>query len=376
MSEEIESTQPSQPADSNGTQKMKPFKPDDTQPRKPLQVEDQPSAAEEPKTEPPVKKTSRWRSILIGVLGFLLLIGLGSFSGYNRALSVRENAQQAILATQLSQQFSFALVDIEFGRYENARQRLEYIIQKDPNFPGAQEKLTEVLVLSTIPTPTLAPTATSTPDFSGAESAYARAQELIRLQDWSAALEALDTIRKLDPKYKTAQVDGMYYFALRNKGNDLITRTGDLEGGIYYITLAERFGPLDNNSKGLRDGARTYMVGASFWELDWEQAANYFSQVAAGWPSMWDGTMTAGQRYFMASVEFANDLYTAQNYCAAYDQYQKAAAMGVLDGTAANNSAQAFISCYPATPTTEVIIATTEPPTDVPTDVPTETPTP
>ena len=124
--------------------------------------------------------------------------------------------------------------------------------------------------------------------------------------------------------------------------------------------MAERFGPLDNNSKGLRDGARTYMIGASFWELDWEQAANYFSQVAAGWPSMWDGTMTASQRYFMASVEFANDLYTAQNYCAAYDQYQKAAAMGVLDGTAANNSAQAFISCYPATPTTEYIAPTAE----------------
>ncbi|NWF64575.1 MAG: hypothetical protein HXY38_09740 [Chloroflexi bacterium] len=362
MSEELESTQPNSPANLDGT-KMQTYKEDDTQPRKALEAQSQSQVTEEARAETPVKKTGRWRSALIGAVGFMLLIGLGAFSGYNSGIAARQNAEEAILASQLSEQFSFALVDIQFGRYENARQRLEYIIQKDPNFPGAQEKLTEVLVLSSIPTPTLAPTATATPDFSGAESAFARAQELIRAQDWNGALTALDTVRKLDPSYKTAQIDGMYYFTLRNRGYDLITKEGNLEGGIYYITLAERFGPLDNTARGLREGARAYMVGSSFWELDWEQAANYFSQVAAGWPSMWDGTMTASQRYFIASVEFANDLYAAQDYCAAYDQYQKAAAMGALDGTAANNSAQAFISCYPATPTVEYVepTATTTP---------------
>jgi tetratricopeptide (TPR) repeat protein len=355
MSEELETTQPNEPADLGGTQPSQPYQEGDTQPIK-------------------VKKPSRWKSLLTGVLGFLILIGLGGFGGYGSGVKARVNAEDAILTQQLSEQFSFALVDIQFGRYENARQRLEYIIQKDPNFPGAQEKLTEVLVLSNVPTPTAAPTFTATPDFSGAESAYARTQELIRAQDWNNALTALDTIRKLDPTYKTAQVDGMYYFALRNKGYDLITKEGNLEGGIYYITLAERFGPLDNSAKGLRDGARAYMVGASFWELDWEQAANNFATVAAGWPSMWDGTMTAGQRYFIASVRFADELYTQQNFCAAYDQYQKAASSGTLDGTAAAQSAQAYTNCYPATeaPTTE---APTQAPTDAPTDVPTQ-PTP
>ncbi|NJN79354.1 MAG: hypothetical protein HC797_02155 [Anaerolineales bacterium] len=163
---------------------------------------------------------------------------------------------------------------------------MEFIIAKNPNFPGAQEKLTEVLVLSTIPTPAPTITPTATPDFSGAESAFARAQELIRLQDWAGALAALDTIRKLDPTYKTAQVDGMYYFALRNQGHNLITSQGNLEGGIYFLTLAERFGPLDNTANGLREGARAYITGATFWELDWEQAVFYFSQVAGGWPSL------------------------------------------------------------------------------------------
>ncbi|MBK7449702.1 MAG: hypothetical protein IPJ47_09835 [Anaerolineales bacterium] len=317
MSEEFETTQ-----------STKPYKEGDTQPLK-------------------VKKPSRWRSLLMGVLGFILLIGLGAFGGYNSGVNARKNAEQAILATQLSEQFSFALVDIQFGRYENARQRLEYIIQRDPGFPGAQDKLTEVLVLSSIPTPTAAPTATATPDFSGAENAFARAQELIRAQDWNGALTALDTIRKLDPGYKSAQVDGMYYFALRNKGHDLILKEGNLEGGIYYLTLAERFGPLDSTASGLRDGARAYMVGASFWELDWGQAEDNFETVAAGWPSMWDGTMTAGQRYFVASVRLADQMFTDQDYCSAYEQYLKAFAYGILDDTANANSAQANSICNP-----------------------------
>lgn len=349
----------------NGTQKTQPPKVDDTQPRKLPGAEDQGQVTDEPGSIQN-KKPSRWKSILTGVVGFILLIGLGGFGGYNSGVNARENAEDAILVQQLSEQFSFALVDIQFGRYENARQRLEYIIQKDPNFPGAQEKLTEVLVLSSIPTPTAAPTATATPDFSGAENAYLRAQELIRAQDWTGALTALDTVRKLDSNYKAAQVDGMYYFALRNKGYDLITKEGNLEGGIYFLTLAERFGPLDNTAKGLRDGARAYMTGASFWELDWEQAANNFEQVSAGWPSMWDGTMTAGQRYFVASVRFADELFAVNAFCEAYDQYSKASSVGQLDESALGKQAQAYANCYPATE---------PPPADVPTEAPTEAPT-
>ena len=369
MSEELESTQPNPPSDPDGTQKIKPYKVDDTQPRKPLEVENQTPSAEEPNTTPPpTKKPSRCRSILTGVLGFILLLGLGGFGGYRSGVNARVDAENAILVQTLSEQFSFALVDIQFGRYENARQRLEYIIQKDPNFPGAQEKLTEVLVLSNVPTPTVAPTATATPDFSGAESAYQRATELIRAQDWTGALTALDTVRKMDPNYKAAQVDGMYYFALRNKGYDLITKEGNLEGGIYFLTLAERFGPLDNTARGLRDGARAYMVGASFWELDWEQASNNFEQVAAGWPSMWDGTMTAAQRYVYAATRFADEMFDVQEFCGAYDQYAKAASVGLLDEASLGRQNQAYASCYPAEP------APAESATEAPTEAPTATP--
>jgi len=330
MSENNESTQPIQP-----------IKEDDTQPLT------------------PIKKAPRWKSILISVLGFLLLIGLGAFGGYSSGIGDRQSAERAVITKQLSEQYTFALVDIESGRYEAAIQRLEFIIANDPSFPGVMEKLTEVMVISSIPTPTATPTLTATPDFSGAESAYQRAQQLINAQDWPGALAALDTIRKLDTTYKTAQVDGMYYFALRNYGHTLITKDGNLEGGIYQLTLAERFGPLDNTAVGLREGARTYIIGASFWELDWQQAAAYFSVVGNGWPAMWDGTMTASKRLYIASMRYGDDLYNRQAFCEAYDQYKIALAIAELDSDAARNSVDAFNQCFPPTATPEPI------PTDI-----------
>ncbi|MFN8383693.1 MAG: hypothetical protein U0V02_17260 [Anaerolineales bacterium] len=332
------------------TQPMQPIKEDDTQPLKPV-------------------KPSRWRSILISVLGFLLIVGLGAFGGFTTGKGVRVQAGNAIITQQLSEQYTLALVDIQSGRYEVARQRLEFIISRDSSFGEAQQRLTEVLVMSSMPTPTIAPTLTATPDFSGAENAFTRAQQLIQAQDWAGAITALDTIRKLDSTYKTAQVDGMYYFALRNQGYDLITKQGNLEGGIYYLTLAERFGPLDNNAVGLRDGARAYITGASFWELDWPQAITYFEQVSAGWPTMWDGTMTAAQRYYIALTSYGSELFAKQEYCDAYDAYNLAASISELDGTSANNSAQAYAQCNPATeapPASETAPAATEVPTATP----------
>jgi len=345
MSEEFETTQPNEPLSTGGTQPSKPYKEDDTQPIKPV-------------------KKSRWKSILISIIIFILVLVLGGYGGYSSAIAARKSAEKETLIQQLTDQYSYALVDIQFGRYDAAIQRLQFILSKNPNYPGAAEKLTEVTILSNVPTPTVTPTLTPTPDFSGAESAFQRAQELIRAQDWPGAMSALDTIRKLDPSFKTAQVDGMYYFALRNHGNDLIVKQGNLEGGIYYLTLAERFGPLDNQSKGLRDGARLYVVGASFWELDWSEAVNYFSQVSIGYPSLWDGTMTASQRYYNATMRYGDELFALEEYCAAYDQYQIASGISPLDATSANNLNKATVACFP--PAQEVITeaapaATTEP---------------
>ena len=323
-----------------------------------------------------IKKPARWPRILLSALGVLALLGVSVFGGYQLALGDRKSAAAEVVNKQLTEQFQYALVDIQFGRYEPAKQRLEYIIANDPNYPGAAQKLTELLVLLTVPTATVTPLPTPTPNPTGAEGIFNQAQQLVNAKDWANALVALDEVRKADPGYKTGQVDGMYYYVLRNYGFDLIV-AGNLEGGIYELTLAERFAPLDHTSKALRDNARYYLIGASFWEVDWKQATDYLSQVNG--TGLWDGTMNANERYNYASMRYGDDLFKANDMCAAEAQYQAVVANGgTLDELAAKHLNQATQICHPP-----VVVPTDTPPTDTPpteppppTEVPTDTPAP
>jgi tetratricopeptide (TPR) repeat protein len=308
-----------------------------------------------------VSKPWRGRAFLFNALGLIIILVLAILAGYGSGISIRKNNQSSTISQQLGEQFQYALVDIEFQRYENAKQRLDFILAHDPSFPGVQEKLTQVLVLMNQPTPTITPSLTPTPDFTGAEQAFTQAQQLIAAQDWPGAIGTLDQIRKLDPTYKTAQVDGMYYFALRNYGYDLITKQGNLEGGIYHFTLAERFGTLDRDANGLREGARYYLIGASFWELDWKQALFYFDQVYRGWSGLWDGTSTATERFHQASMRYGDQLVEQGQYCDAVTQYDNAQAIAALDAQAQEGYERAFRECFPATPTITPTLSPTPP---------------
>lgn len=318
----------------------------------------------------PTTKSGRGRRFLFSALGVIVLLVVAVLGGYSSGIGIRNSNQDTVIMQQVGDQYQNALIDIQFGRYENAKQRLEWIIDNAPTFPGAQEKLTEVLVLSNQPTPTMTPSLTPTPDFTGAQEAFTRAQQLIAAQDWVGALQALDSMRKLDANYEQSKVDGMYYFALRNYGYSLIVQQGNLEGGIYQLTLAERFGPLDRDSDGLRNGARYYLIGASFWELDWAEALNYFNQVAGY--GLWDGTMTVGERIYFASMRYGDQLFEQGQFCDAVTQFQNAQAVAPLDAVAAENFEAAYAQCYPATPTIDPAslftptidpAATTPPPT-------------
>ncbi len=312
-----------------------------------------------------VKKPSHLRARLLSIVGALALLGLSIFGGYNVAVQDRQQAEGQVKNQQLSEQYALALVDIQFGRYEAAKQRLDYIISNDSSYPGALQKLTEVMVFMSVPTPTSTPLPTPTPNPTGAEGDFNRAKQLVAAGDWANALVALDQVRKDDKSYQTGQVDGMYYFVLRNYGFDLISKQGNLEGGIYQLTLAERFAPLDNSAKGLREGARLYIVASSFWGVNWEQAVNYLGQAYSGWPGMWDGTMTVSQRFQIASMRYGDQLAKDNKPCEAVKQYENASSISALDVESTKNYNAAYRACYPPT---EVPTATQAPviPTDTP----------
>ena len=275
----------------------------------------------------PVKKRS---SLWITILIFLIILIIGLFIGYQSGLGDRRQAASLILDQQLEEQFQMGVKAMDSGLYQVALKNFQFVIQQDPNYPGAQDKLVDVLLkLSLSPTTTagITPMFTATPDLRGIDAIYTQARASIAAQDWSVALENLDALRKADATYKTVEVDGMYYIALIERGRariaNLDCKVISLEGGIYDLTLAERFGPLDNLSEALRNWARLYITGASFWGIDWTQVLFYFDQVYKNMPYLMDSSCyTAMQRYRYASIAYADSLLENEAYCDASTYYQ------------------------------------------------------
>ncbi|NPV56414.1 MAG: hypothetical protein HPY76_07070 [Anaerolineae bacterium] len=330
------------------------------------------------------KKPKRGRVVIFGILVVILLGVLGGLVGYRFAITDRQQNLQSQVALAAATQFQMGVQDLEAGRYEVARQRFEYVIRLDPQFPGAAEKLAEVMLKmaeQTTPTAAFTPTfePTSTPDTRNEDEIFNQAQAFMRAGDWVNALITLDALRDTNLNYKTLQVDGMYYIALRYRGVDKILKEGNLEGGMYDLALTEKFGPLDKEADGYRTWARFYLTGASFWEVDWEKVVYYFSQVYPALPNLRDGSgWTTQERYRIALMNYGDKLFIAGDACGARDQYNLALTIG-YDQVLVATATQAQLVCSPPTATPVPVTAeptaaeTTE--TEVtPEETPSETP--
>ena len=300
------------------------------------------------KTDPSARrKFPGWLAVLV----LVLLIAVGILGGYGSGMSKRYAAQNTVASGLLQDQYQQGLKALDAGQYEVARQHFEYIIQNNPDFPGVRDAYAKLLLRMAItPTdiPTSVPTMTSTPDLRGADQIYNNVVALLSAsgsdlcaRDWNGILATLDSLRKADSTYHTAEVDGMYYIALRNRGvckiypqryesnTNCQSLNINLEGGIYDLTQAERFGPLDSDAQALRTWARMYIQAASFWDQDWVQTQNLFAQVMANMPNLSDSTCTsAAERWRQATAKYAQFLADNGDYCGAEEQFKSIFADG------------------------------------------------
>jgi tetratricopeptide (TPR) repeat protein len=278
-------------------------------------------------------RSRAWRwLLLLAFLALLAIAAASAFGGYRSGIYQRTSLEATQVAQQVEEQFQLGVQDLEAQRYEVARQRFEYVIQLDPDYPGVTEKLADVLLeLNTTATPTKAPTATlsPTPDLRGAEELFSQSQMLLADHKWSEAIDTLLQLRKGNHDYQPVKVDSMLYVALRNRGVEKILNQADLEGGTYDLALAERFGPLDVEAQNYRTWADLYVTGASFWELDWSQATYYFGQLLLVAPNLRDSSnLTVTERFRIASIKYGDALAEAKEWCQAQEQYQAALNLG------------------------------------------------
>ncbi len=308
----------------------------------------------------PVKTVSAGRRRTISRLWFLgipglifVVLAIATVSGYTSGLSLREIAEAETVASAAQQQMDQGIEDFLAGNFELAVHRFEYVLTTDPNFPGAAELLGEALTALDRPTPTASPiaslTPTPTPDFTSHEGMFSSAQDAFSRGDWTTTLDILIRLRGENPEYRLEEVNRMMASSLRNRGMDNFYATR-LEQGIYDLTLAARFGPLDSQAASWMHSAAFFIYANSYFGLDWSLATEYFGQICQA--NIW-GACT---KYGLSAKAYASEL-AEEDYC--LSMYYFSEAFVYVDPRGVEPTAtEVAILCATATAPTPTLTAT------------------
>ncbi len=258
---------------------------------------------------------SSWRPLLWALPIALLLLGLAAVVGYFVGQSERDQAETEQVSSIVQEQFALGLIDLDEERYDVARQRFEYIIQLNPSFPEAPERLAEALLglSEPIAAPT-SPAVTPTPNLSPVQDIFDQAQAAFEEGDWDLTISHLLAMRAKDSEFRAVEADGLMYAALRNRGIRRISQDKLLEEGIYDLSLAKSFALLDEDANNWRSWAQLYLTANSFYGLNWEQAAFYFEVVYSVAPGIRNDV---AWKYAQSLTMFALLLVSSGDPCAA-----------------------------------------------------------
>ena len=250
-------------------------------------------------------------ALIIYIVAMLLVGGLAFLQGRN----IHTETQNASISQALFEQFELGLADLEAGRYGFAKQRFEAIIRYDPTYPGAEDMLVEALVFLNVPTITPTALPTATPDPSPPEQLLAQAEAAIADADWDTAINKLLALRGKDASFATVRVDGLMYIALRNRGMALIAQ-GFMEEGLYNLSLAGRFGPLDRDALFRETLAQQYLLANSYIGLNWARAAELFGALCEQ-----GATLDSCPKFGDAAWRYGEQLWDAGDICGAAEQF-------------------------------------------------------
>lgn len=338
------------------------------------------------------KRHGRW--ILGAIFLGIVITGIAIWLGYQNGVARRIDNQQKMVIDQVSQQLELAYADIASGAYENAEMRLKYILEISPGFPTAEDLLVEarshlvapnldpVVATNTPSAPGETPAGpTPTPDLQQAAALFAAIQQNITNSEWGTAIENIEEIKEYHFDYQPIAVDGYYFIALRNHGLQEIW-AGQLEQGMFELSMAEALGALDGDAAGAYNWASLYIRGASYWDVNWQAAVDTFGQIYPVMPYFSDASgMSVAERYRIALYSLG-DLFAAQgNFCEASSLYQQSLSIGTNLDIQVTATAYAEYCANPPTTETPPPIDDGSPTPTAPADVtpeppPTEEPTP
>ncbi len=305
-----------------------------------------------------------WGLAALGLVLLLLsVLSAAAYAGYQAGQQQRQTQWQATQVLELENQYALGLADLQAGRYEVAVARFEYVLQLDPNYRAASQKLAEAqLAFQATSTPrpsAVAPTATATAaptESLEAANIFNEAKSFFAASDWDGVIKALTRLHSVDPDYEAVHADGMLFRALRNRGVARIN--GDaMEAGMFDLDNAEAFGPLDTEALNVRAWARLYLAARSYWGLDWKRSMDILEELSLIAPYFRD----TDRRLFEATVNYADQLVAASDFCGAADRYARALLL-FADDTVSAKLTSAEGNCANPPPPAEGTPGTETPP--------------
>ena len=221
---------------------------------------------------------------------------------------------------EIDAQFEKGLADLEAGNFELAAQRFALILELNPTYPGAAERLAEAR-RSMNGGAVVEATGIPTSEADTNEERLAEARELYDDGQWEAAIDRLEMLRAQAPDFHTAEVEDMLHESLKALGLRHIRTDERLEEGIILLDQAALIKPLDDVSEGERLIANLYVTGQSYWGLNWPIVIQNFSEIYAVAPNYRD----VQTRLWDAYVTYADQLWLAGTPCDSVSLYQSAA---------------------------------------------------
>lgn len=273
-----------------------------------------------PKPRSRVRRIITSSAVVLGVLTcvFLTAIGVSAMGGYVAGQKQRNVEATQTTVMNIDVQYKLGVSDLDAGNYERAAQRLRWVLDHAPQYPGAADALAKAeqsqQSANGTAIPTLIPSTSNKPD-----DLYAEAQTFYQQQDWANAISRLERIQGIDPTYHTIDIKEMLYKAYSTLGVVYI-RDDRMEEGLYLLGQAEKIHPLDDQTGGERNLARLYLKGKTYWGLDWNIVIQNFVAIYQIAPNYRD----VGDRLRTAYIKLGDQLTLAGTPCDGVTQYDNA----------------------------------------------------
>ena len=323
-------------------------------------AEERPESIEDADEDQPDENTRPDRPLLrvlgyifIGLAVLIAVYGTVFFVAWDRGQVQRSQEEQTALDSELEKQMNLAREESAAGNYELAIRRLEWVLERDPDYPGAvalHEQALSELNRPVTPTPMLretsAPADEGTPATDpGPVEAFTTLEQIMDKEEWEQAITVITSFQSQYPNYQRQRTDSLLYDAYLNLGQ-LMVMGEQVELGLFYFDQAEKLGDLPIEAEDQRIWADLYLLGISYYGVDWGTAIFYFRGLCAAAPFYQD----ACGKLHEVLIAYADQYALNLDYCPAEALYSEANQLS-SDTTLIEKVQAARDQCLEATPT-------------------------